>query len=205
MLTPVSDQPLIEQPLTPSRRQFVRTLAATGVGGSAAVLAACGGGNDKSGTTRSKTEGDIAVLNNLLSLEYTSVAAYVAIASVLKGGAKSTANAIADQERQHANILTMAIEDLGGRANNAKSRGRYARGFPPLHTRTQALAFAVDVENTQVAAYIDAQPKLSTPDLRGKAAAIVTVEGEHLAVIFGEQRKPQAPKAFVTGGPPPPA
>jgi rubrerythrin len=190
--------------MTPSRRQFVSGLAALGAGGSAAVLAACGGGSSKSGTTERETQDDIAVLNNLLDLEHTSVAAYVAIAAVLNGAAKGTANAIADQERQHANILTLAIEDLGGRANRPKSAARYGRGFPPLHTRTQALNFAVDVENTQVAAYIEAQPKLSTGDLRGKAAAIVTVEGEHLGVIFGEQHKPQAPSAFVTGGPPPP-
>ena len=31
-----------------------------------------------------------------------------------------TANAIADQERQHAGILTQAIEDLGGTANRPK-------------------------------------------------------------------------------------
>jgi rubrerythrin len=189
--------------MTPSRRQFVRGLAALGAGGSAAVLAACGG-SGKSDTTKRETEDDIAVLNNLLDLEHTSVAAYVAIAAVLGGAAKSTANAIADQERQHANILTMTIEDLGGRANRPKSAARYGRGFPPLHTRTQALNFAVDVENTQVAAYIEAQPKLSTGDLRGKAAALVTVEGEHLGVIFGQQHKPQPPSAFVTGGPPPP-
>jgi hypothetical protein len=61
------------------------------------------------------------------------------------------------------------------------------------------MRFAVDLENTVVAAYIDALPKLSKADLRSTAAAIVTCEAEHIAVLLGALGQPQAPAAFVVG------
>jgi len=50
-----------------------------------------------------------------------------------------------------------------------------------------------------IAAYLDALPKLSSPDLRATAAAIVTTEAEHVSVLLGALGRPPVPTAFVTG------
>ena len=61
------------------------------------------------------------------------------------------------------------------------------------------LRFAVDLENTAIAAYIDALPKLGKGDLRATAAAIIANEAEHVAVLLGALGMEQVPGAFVFG------
>ena len=65
------------------------------------------------------------------------------------------------------------------------------------------LRFAVDLENTVIEAYLDAIPKLSSPDLRQTGAAIVSNEAEHISVLLGALNPgdpaAQVPNAFVTG------
>ncbi|HEX8744779.1 MAG TPA: ferritin-like domain-containing protein, partial [Thermoleophilaceae bacterium] len=83
-----------------------------------------------------------------------------------------------------------------------RPRAAYADEFPPLRSREDALRFALDVEETQVAAYGDAVPTLFTPELRVTVATILATQAEHLAVILGELDEPQAPRPFVVGEPP---
>ncbi|MEA2191912.1 MAG: hypothetical protein QOI73_2033, partial [Solirubrobacteraceae bacterium] len=71
--------------------------------------------------------------------------------------------------------------------------------FPELRSQTDVLRFAVDLENTAIAAYIDALPKLGKGDLRATAAAIVSNEAEHVAVLLGALDEDQVPFAFVVG------
>ena len=63
------------------------------------------------------------------------------------------------------------------------------------------LRFAVDLENTAIAAYIDALPKLSDGDLRATAASIITNEAEHLSLLLDALGRDPTPSAFVTGRP----
>ena len=78
----------------------------------------------------------------------------------------------------------------------------YATGFPRLRSREDALRFALDVEETQVAAYGDSMPALFTPELRVTMATILGAQAEHLAVLLGELDEPQAPREFLVGEPP---
>ena len=55
------------------------------------------------------------------------------------------------------------------------------------------------IENTAIAAYLDALPKLSSPDLRATAASIVTNEAQHVSVLQGALARPEVPAAFVVG------
>ena len=55
------------------------------------------------------------------------------------------------------------------------------------------------IENRAIAAYLDALPKLSSPDLRATVASIVTTEAEHASVLLGALGRPQVPSAFVVG------
>jgi rubrerythrin len=195
-------------PQAPVSRRRLLGLAGVGLAGSsAALLAACGGDDTGGGgggglgdTTELEPEGtaasrDVVVLNSALDLENLAVAAYKAALPLLSGTALSAGKAFLEHEQEHADALAEAIRQLGG-APNKPSRGY---DFPRLNGQRAALSFAADLEETAIAAYIDALPRLTSPDLRGTAAAIVTAEAEHLSVLSGALGRPQTPRAFVTG------
>jgi rubrerythrin len=182
-----------------SRRRFFHMSGVSIVGASAAVLAACGsddGATDADGTQDGGGDAaDVEILNSALDLELMAVAAYKAGAARLRGAVLDVGQRFLEQEQEHADGLAAAIRDLGGRPNRAKQ----SYDFPELRSQADVLRFAVDLENTAVAAYLDALPKLSSGDLRATAAAIVTTEAEHIAVLLGALGRPQVPDAFVTG------
>jgi len=138
---------------------------------------------------------DVNVLNSALDLEHQAVAAYTAALKVLRGENLRAARTFRDHERAHVQALSQAIKGLGGKPNQAQRSYR----FPRLATEDDALRFAMTLENTAIAAYIDAIPRLNTADLRAEGAAIVGAEAEHLAVLNGALRQRSAPVAFVTG------
>jgi rubrerythrin len=189
-----------------SRRTFFRGAGVTFVGGSAVFLAACGDDNGGSGagspdttsTSAGGGKGDVAILNSALDLEHTAVAAYTAGAALLKGAVLDVGKQFLAQEKEHVAGLQQAIKQLGGTPNQPKA----SYDFPTLSNQMDVLKFANDLEHTAVAAYVGAIPKLTDPKLRGTAAAIVTNEAEHIAVLLGALgRDPfgQVPDAFVTG------
>ncbi len=180
-----------------SRRRFFCMSGVSVAGGSAMFLSACGDGvasPSPSGPDESD-EADVEILNSALDLELMAVAAYKAGAAQLQGSVLKVGKLFLEQEQEHADGLASAIKDAGGTANRAKA----SYDFPELRSQRDALRFAVEVENTAVAAYIDALPKLTKTDLRGTASAIVTNEAEHLSVLLGALGLPPAPRAFVTG------
>jgi len=180
-----------------SRRAFFRTAGVGLAGGSAVLLAACGG--DDGGAATGPASGstpDVEILNSALDLENTAVAAYAAGARHLKGSVRATGVQFLSQEREHAAALGQAIKQLGGTPTKTKA----AYDFPEFKGQEDVLNFALDLEGTAVAAYIDALPKVSDPELRGTASAILTNEAEHISVLLGALGRPQVPSAFVIGG-----
>jgi rubrerythrin len=186
----------------PSRRRFIHLTGAALLGGSAAYLAACGGGGKQpTETTISTTQaqGDAAVLNAALELEYTAIAAYEVGIPLMKGRARESAREFLAHEREHAAALTRAVSDLGTVPVKPRPRSAYTAGFPPLRRATDFLEFALDVENTAVAAYLDSMAALNTDPLRSEVSSIMTAEAEHLSVLYGLLGRPPVPNAFVTG------
>lgn len=187
---------------TPSRRELLGLAAA---GGAGAVLAACGGDGDgereaERARERRAAESDIRILNRLLEMERTAVVAYETGERLLRGRLAELAAKLAEQERRHAGELVRLIrEDLGGRPARAASDESIREGFPPLRTPRDFLRFALDVESTAIAAYREALPKLSAGNLRGTAAATLTVEAEHGALLLEALGRSPVPTAFVTG------
>jgi len=184
-----------------SRRTFLGA-AGAGIGGTSAVLlAACGTGEDASTAVGGSIEEDIDLLNGALELEQSAVVAYARGAKLLSGGALEFAELFAGQEAEHAEALERLIEELGGTPAEERPEEDYADelGLDKLRSADDMLRFAVDLENTAVATYTDAVAKLSSPDARRKAFAIVANEAEHLSVLLGELGEPQVPDAFVTG------
>lgn len=184
-----------------SRRAFMRMSGVTVAGGSVVFLGACGSSKRKTTTGATSTPaapakgGDVAILNSALDLEHTAIAAYTAGAPLLKGVALADAKYFLSQETAHADGLSSAIKNLGGTPNQPKAS--YDFGSPK--SATDVLKLANMIEHTAVAAYVDAIPKLSDPNLRATAAAIVTNEAEHITVLLSALGKPPVPSAFVTG------
>ncbi len=182
---------------TLSRRRLLQSSGVVLAGGSAVLLGACGD-DDKTGVDDADAEQDevdVEILNGALDLELMMVAAYKQGAALLKGATLQTVKGLLEQEQEHADALSGAIRDAGGEPNRAKAR----YDFPALRSSPDVLRFAVDLENTAVAAYIDALPKLTQGDLRGTAAAILTTEAEHIAVLRDALGLEPVPQAFVTG------
>jgi rubrerythrin len=180
-----------------SRRRFFRASGVSVAGGSAALLAACGDDTKNPVQTGpdESDQADVEILNGALDLELLAVAAYKTAAALLKGDVLQIGKRFLEQEQEHADGLAAAIEEAGGTPNRPKS----SYDFPELRSQKGALLFALDLENTAIAAYIDALPKLSQGDLRATAAAIITNEAEHVAVLLDALGRDPAPGAFVTG------
>jgi rubrerythrin len=181
-----------------SRRRFFHMSGVSVAGGSAVFLAACG---REDPTSRAPTgpdesdQADVEILNGALDLELMAVAAYKVAAGQMRGSVLEVGKTFLAQEQEHADGLSAAIKDAGGTPNRAKS----SYDFPELRSQNDALRFAVDLENTAIAAYIDALPKLTQGDLRATAAAIVTSEAEHVSVLLDALGRDPVPGAFVTG------
>jgi Ferritin-like domain len=168
------------------------------VGGAALFLASCGSGDPPPSTGPTPGSG-AGLLNSILALEHTVVAAYGAGAELLRGRTLRYARQIQDQERGHVRRLEELIRGLGGSTARPRRRDEYARSFPRLRTGGDALRFAGDLEERLVRAYLQALPALPEADLRRAAAEIAADEGAHLAVINLLRGGPAAPQPFVTG------
>ncbi|CAN5286342.1 ferritin-like domain-containing protein [soil metagenome] len=183
-----------------SRRRFFRRsgLIVGAAGGSAMFLAACGNETTTPNVVTGPDESDqadVEILNGALDLELMAIAAYKAGAGRLRGSVLQIGKKFLAQEQEHADALAAAIKEAGGMPNRAKSD----YDFPELRTQSDVLRFAVDLEYTAIAAYIDALPKLSQGDLRATAAGIITNEAEHAAVLLDALGENPVPSAFVTG------
>lgn len=192
----------------PRRRHELRSrrdllcLTGSAAAGAAGALSGCGDGEEGARAREEPNpERDVAVLGPLLDQEHAALAAYRAIVPMLDGAARSLALQYPEYERQHGARLAAAIRDLGGSPPGRQPARAYVAGFPPLRGRDDALRFAVDVEETAVAAYLDAMAKLSTAALRAEAAAIVTIEAEQLSVLRGELGLDPISAPFVGGEP----
>jgi rubrerythrin len=178
-------------------------LAVAGTALAGGVLAACGSSDDDSSGIATETgaeqstaaSADVAILNQALAIEQRAVAAYHTAAEHLAGARRATAQHFEAQEREHADALAQAVTALG--ATPASARDRYA--IPSLDDADAVLRFAMGVEQIAIAQYLDLIPKLSSQNLRGTFASILTVEAEHLAVLREEAGQDPAPDAFVRG------
>lgn len=180
-----------------SRRRFLRMSGVTAAGASATFLAACSD-DTKNPVTIGPDESDqadVEILNGALDLELRAIAAYKAGAGRLRGERLAIVKVFLEQEQEHADGLAGAIKDADGTPNRAKS----AYDFPVMRTEADVLRFAIELENTAIAAYIDALPKFSQADLRATVSSIITNEAEHVSVLLEALGRDPVPAAFVTG------
>ena len=142
-----------------SRRRFFRMSGVSVAGACAVLLAACSD-DTKNPVKVGPDESDLAdveILNGALDLELMAVAAYKAGAGKLRGERLASSRSSSSRSRS-----TPTGWRRRSRTPTASPTGpRAAYDFPVLRTEADVLRFAIDLENTAIAAYIDALPKLS--------------------------------------------
>ena len=161
-------------PLAPaSRRTVLRTLAAAGLIGSAAALTGAARAD-----AASEPQGDVAILNYALTLEYLQSAFYTEVEriGVLTGETARLARIVGGHERDHVRMLR---DVLGSRAIARPSFDfRGATDSQQAFVRT-----AVAFEDLGVAAYKGQAPRIASPAYLAAALAIHATEARHAAWI----------------------
>jgi rubrerythrin len=152
-----------------------------------------------------ESDTDGTILEQAITLERVAVLAYD---KILDGDLP--ANRIArqvrvlrDHERQHADVMTKALTDLGATPPPAPSGvedvDKVVKGLSDVRTQADVLSFAIELETALVAAYHDAQAKLVEAKLLQTAASIMADEGQHLVVLRQAAGRPPVPNALETG------
>jgi Ferritin-like domain len=156
-----------------TRRAVLKTLAAAGLVGSAAVMASGG-----TAEADDEPQGDIAILNYALTLEYLQAAFYTEVQRInaVTGQAARLARIVGMHERAHVRALRTI---LGSRAvPEPRFDFRGATESQAAFVRT-----AVAFEDLGVAAYKGQAPRIRSVAYLNAALAIHAVEARHAAWI----------------------
>lgn len=142
-----------------------------------------------SGALGASGSGDIDILNFALTLEYLETVFYKhkAKAVGLSGEARSLAARFAEEEQQHVDALTRAIQAAGG------TPVKKPTFVFPVTDQASFLKLAYVLENTGVGAYNGAGPSLQNKAYLAAAGSIVQVEARHAASIGLLTNQPVTP------------
>jgi rubrerythrin len=151
-------------------------------------------------TALAAADDDARILAAAIRLEQSAVVVYATAATsgLLGPRLEAVARRFRDQEQEHADALTAALRQIGGRPPLPPRPAQIA-GLRALRTREQVLSFAVDLELEAVAAYYEAHQKLADPALLRTGAQIMANEGQHLVVLRQALGRQPLPDAFETG------
>lgn len=174
----------MDTPNSTSRRRFLQIAGAGGAAGGALLLTACGDDEDmtaSTGTTSttSAMDGDLAILNYALTLEYLEADFYAKVVDtdVLRGAELDLAKRFGDAEAAHVETLKTTITGLGG------TPVRAPQTTFPLDSRDAVLELAATVENLGAAAYLGQAPEIASDEVLAAALSIHSVEARHAAAL----------------------
>jgi rubrerythrin len=178
----------------PSRRTMFRqvggiTLSATAV----ALLAGCG----TMTMGDSAKPSDLDILKVALDKEHEAIAAYQlgADSGLLQPAVLRVAQAFQKDHVEHAKVLSDTIRKLGG---SPAGPGKYDFPVKDIKNQADVLAFAADLEQGAVSAYLGAVPVFTNRDLAKAAASILGAEAMHWAVLRNALGENPVPVSFVS-------
>ena len=173
--------------MTATRRELI---AATVAGGAALALPPLALAADEEEQAR-------AAHAAVLKLEQTALVAYEAIANA--GILKTTLRLFLEHERQHADQLEAALENLGAKPPIPPSRADIPGLRAAQRSRQAAARFAVDLELRTIAAYQGAiREQLDSNVIRTSAGAMGT-DAQQLVVLRNVAGLLPVPRAFESG------
>jgi Ferritin-like domain len=158
-----------------TRRAALKSLAAAGLVGSAAILASSG---TAEAADTDEPQGDVAILNFALTLEYLQASFYTEVQRInaVSGDAARLVRIVGEHERAHVRALAKL---LGSRAiPEPRFDFRGATESQSAFVRT-----AVAFEDLGVAAYKGQAPRIVSVPYLNVALAIHAVEARHAAWI----------------------
>jgi rubrerythrin len=151
-----------------------------------------------------KSSGDGEIILGAVRLEQSLVVTYRTLtdSGQLDARASDLARRFGDQEQQHLDAVTRALQNLGGVVPGDPSPGAIrAAGqvLDQVHSQAALLAFAGALETAAVNAYYEAQQALQRAEFLQTTASIMANEGQHLAILREALNRPPVPNAFETG------
>ena len=186
---------------TETRRELLRTgasglAALTTVGSAGLGLSACGGSSAprRHGKPSGPGEGDVDLLNSVLSAEQRAIAAYTAVTPLLSGEAQKAAGRFLEQDLAHAGELRALIKRAGGHPREPES----SYSFGPTGHAHVVLGLLHRLEQAQIAAYQAALPIVSTRLLRAALSSMMANDAQHIVVLRSALGLPALTGAFLT-------
>jgi hypothetical protein len=179
----------------PSSRRSLLLVAGTGLAG--ALLAGCGGESIKQqvGNSQPALTNDVDLLNHLLHLEHTAIAAYTAGIPLLDQPTAKAGQLFLNDEISHAGDVAGLVREAGGKP--IKPAPSYELGHP--RTSEEVLMLLHAVENAQIAGYLYAIQQLEPGVVKQQVASILANDAQHVAVVRAALGQSAIPSAFVNG------
>jgi hypothetical protein len=170
-----------------------------GAASTALLLAGCGRAADPTGQelrrlSPAARDGDVAILNTALGLEYQLIGAYAAGIPLLAGPAKAAAQRFLGQDLSHAGALAGLVKEA--KAQPIKQKAGYELGNP--RDASDVLRLLHALERSIVGYYLNVIPQLSGGHTRASLASILANNAQHLAVLRASLGASPVPSAFVT-------
>lgn len=138
---------------------------------------------------------DVDILEHLLEVERLGIAAYTAGAPLLPPSAAAAAKQFLAQELAHAGGLISLVRAAGRKP--PEPRPSYDLGAP--RDSHDVLSLLARVERMQIAAYLDAIPRLAPGEVRTRTAGFFANDAQHLSAVRLLLGQAPLPAAFVTG------
>lgn len=178
--------------------------------------------------TFAQVDDDERLLAEALLLEQVAVASYDAAIAAAGGAAglrrvhglpplRELLRRLREQEREHVEVLASKLEAVGGRAsalaggNGALARARaqagLRRSLARLRTQEEIAAFAIELENVELARHLSAIEAFQDARLIELMLQIAGAEGQHatgLRRLLTTDPSLLVPGAFEQGTAPPP-
>jgi hypothetical protein len=165
------------------------------LGGALFALEGCGGPHTallRLPPTARREQAEI--LNHVLDLEHSVIAAYTAGIPLLSASARDAARRFLDQDLTHAGELAGLVKQVGSKPHEPKAS--YELGQPRRAADVLRLLHAR--EQQVIAAYLAALPRLTPGPVRAAVASVMANDAQHVSLLRAALDRRPVPAAFVT-------